>query len=357
MGCRRLTYQNFNFLEVVCSEKRVSEEKKYINPLQYIYQYKDHLGNVRLSYSDADGNGTISQSEIIEENNYYPMGLKHKGYNNNINGVEHKWKYNSKELQDELGLNWYDLGARNLDHALGRFMNIDPRAEEYNFQSPYAFANNNPILFIDINGEGVADIIIRARSEKSNGDYVAIAVIKTEIVATIDLDLDVASAPLIDGVTGAEKPIEINGNQIDPKADAIGISVTGSASIGYGEGKAKSVVAFVNGTDKGKVFEYNVDLKNAGLEASGTLAFDQYFAQGNVAKFNKNTLEGSEVGIDLSGGNVGVTGFAGVDLKNLRIPYVGYSKALTGGVGLPIKAYKSSSTLVKEYTTSTQKKK
>lgn len=34
-------------------------------------------------------------------------------------------------------------------------MNIDPRAEEYNFQSAYAFANNNPILFIDINGEGV----------------------------------------------------------------------------------------------------------------------------------------------------------------------------------------------------------
>ena len=97
--------------------------------------------------------------EIIEENNYYPFGLKHKGYNSvvssNGNATAQKFKYNGKELNEELGLDWYDLGARNLDHALGRFMNIDPKSEQYNFQSPYAFANNNPILFIDVNGEGV----------------------------------------------------------------------------------------------------------------------------------------------------------------------------------------------------------
>ncbi|SNY94785.1 hypothetical protein [Flagellimonas pacifica] len=43
----------------------------------YIYQYKDHLGNVRLSY--MDDNGTL---EIVEESNYYPFGLEHKGCNN-----------------------------------------------------------------------------------------------------------------------------------------------------------------------------------------------------------------------------------------------------------------------------------
>ena len=51
----------------------------------YVYQYKDHLGNIRLSYSDSDGDGAITAStEIIEENNYYPFGLKHKGYNSDI---------------------------------------------------------------------------------------------------------------------------------------------------------------------------------------------------------------------------------------------------------------------------------
>jgi len=148
-----------------------NQSEGYVEPdglggYDYVYQYKDYLQNIRLSYSDSDGNGTISQSEIIEENNYYPMGLKHKGYNTSIIS-EHEWKYNGKELQDELDLNWYDLGARNLDHALGRFMNVDPKAEQYDFQSPYAFANNNPVLFVDINGEGV---LTDFKLDKKTGD-------------------------------------------------------------------------------------------------------------------------------------------------------------------------------------------
>ena len=67
----------------------------------------------------------------MEENNYYPFGLKHNGYNSVVNGFNpNKYRFNNKELQDELGLNWYDYGARNYDPALGRWMNIDPLAEQ-----------------------------------------------------------------------------------------------------------------------------------------------------------------------------------------------------------------------------------
>ncbi len=56
--------------------------KPYISSCESVYQYKDHLGNIRLSYSDnVLKNGTVAQNEIIEENNYYPFDLKHKGYN------------------------------------------------------------------------------------------------------------------------------------------------------------------------------------------------------------------------------------------------------------------------------------
>jgi RHS repeat-associated protein len=124
----------------------------YVEPsagsYRYIYQYKDHLGNVRLSYDR-----TLA---IKEESNYYPFGMKHEGYNAVKIGVENKYKYNGKELQDEsIGgsqLNWYDYGARNYDPALGRWINIDPLAEKKFDFTPYRYAYNNPMKFIDPDG-------------------------------------------------------------------------------------------------------------------------------------------------------------------------------------------------------------
>ncbi|MFV0305969.1 MAG: RHS repeat-associated core domain-containing protein [Moheibacter sp.] len=59
----------------------------------------------------------------------------------------------SAEFQDELGLGWYDYGARNYDPALGRFFNIDNYAEDYRYINPYQYTLNNPIYFVDVNGD------------------------------------------------------------------------------------------------------------------------------------------------------------------------------------------------------------
>jgi len=134
----------------------------------YIYQYKDHLGNIRLSYQDKDNNGAVNTSEIVQENNYYPFGLTHKGYNTTVNGVDNKYKYNGKELQDEsIGenqLNWYDYGFRNYDPILGRWMNIDPLAEKFISESPYAYVNNDPMGYADFDGK---DYIMTIQYDKN----------------------------------------------------------------------------------------------------------------------------------------------------------------------------------------------
>ena len=58
-------------------------------------------------------------------------------------------------MQEDFGLDWYDYGARFYDAQLGRFHTQDRFAEKYYSQSPYAYAANNPIKYIDFNGDSL----------------------------------------------------------------------------------------------------------------------------------------------------------------------------------------------------------
>ena len=137
------------------------------NTYSYVFNYTDHLGNVRLSYTK---NPSTNVLDIIEENNYYPFGLKHNGYNVDNFQPEYKYQYNGKELQDEFGLNMYDYGARNYDAALGRWMNIDPLAEKGRRWSPYNYAMDNPVYFIDPDGMMAIDPTKKIISTTTQGN-------------------------------------------------------------------------------------------------------------------------------------------------------------------------------------------
>ncbi len=125
-----------------------------VNGGTYSYEYhlKDHLGNTRVAYPDANNNGSIEGDEILQVTDYYPFGMRHEieGYPNHAN---QKYLYNGKELQEETG--WYDYGARMYDPALGRWHCVDPLAEKFYGWSPYNYAYNNPIRFIDVNGDSI----------------------------------------------------------------------------------------------------------------------------------------------------------------------------------------------------------
>jgi RHS repeat-associated protein len=62
----------------------------------------------------------------------------------------YKYRYNGKELQDELGLNMYDMDMRQYDPAIARWVVMDPVI--HHSVSPYSAFDNNPVFWADPSG-------------------------------------------------------------------------------------------------------------------------------------------------------------------------------------------------------------
>lgn len=94
---------------------------------------------------------THTKSPVIDATDYYPFGLVSQSYQRE-NSIKQDYKYNGKELQDELGLNWYDYQARMYDPAIARWMAVDPLSSKSRRWSPYSYCYNNPLIFVDPDG-------------------------------------------------------------------------------------------------------------------------------------------------------------------------------------------------------------
>ena len=101
----------------------------------------------------------------MEENHYYPFGLTMAGLSDKgikTNYSENRYRYNEKELQnkefaDGTGLEEYDFGARLHDPQLGIWHNIDQSADNHFNMSPYALLGDNPIRYLDLDGNDWVD--------------------------------------------------------------------------------------------------------------------------------------------------------------------------------------------------------
>lgn len=168
----------------------------------YIFHYLDHLGNIRIRYAKDTSDDTV---KILEEKHYYPFGLQHKGYNQQRSGFRSKalnntivltpidpfvgstytYGFGGKEYDDSFDINTYDFGARNYDPALGRWMNVDPLADQMRRHSPYNFAFDNPVYWTDPDGMAPQDYYIDSATGKLLGQDGA----STNNIRTIDASI------------------------------------------------------------------------------------------------------------------------------------------------------------------------
>ena len=126
----------------------------------YYYNLTDHLGNVRVVLK-KDGTSTAPLATAMQKQDYYPFG-KTKSI---ATSIDNKYLYNGKEIQKDLNLGThnlgssyvlegqYDYGARFYDPEIGRFNVVDRFSENYSLMTPYNYTANNPINYLDHNGD------------------------------------------------------------------------------------------------------------------------------------------------------------------------------------------------------------
>jgi RHS repeat-associated protein len=106
---------------------------------------------------------------IVQETHYDPWGVELSGLGYQYGGIKvNPYLYNGKEANGHLGVNLFDYGARMYDPAIGRWFVVDPLAEIDRMRSPYAYALNNPIRFIDPDGMVATDYL--AGLDKANNN-------------------------------------------------------------------------------------------------------------------------------------------------------------------------------------------
>ncbi len=112
----------------------------------YSFYIKDHLGNVRETYSARQGSFYPFTGQRMQ---YYATGLPRS--DSEDSGFQ-PYKYNGKEWIEAHGLDEYDSQARTYYPAAPVTPTPDPLCEKYYGISPYTWCGGNPVKFIDPDG-------------------------------------------------------------------------------------------------------------------------------------------------------------------------------------------------------------
>jgi RHS repeat-associated protein len=178
------------------------------------------------------------------------------------------------------GIDIYYFGARYYDPEIGRFLTIDRFADKYPSMTPYQYAANNPVLFIDVNGDSLGlfdkpgvsvsvsgEAKLGVKAEAKAGP-VEVGVNLTAVEGTVAVSSDGTVS-----ATGKAGTVGFKAGVGNAKVEANGDVVTGKVSVGsngvsadgtIGSGTVKLQYGAVNASAKGSI------LPQAGSVTVGT---------------------------------------------------------------------------------------
>jgi RHS repeat-associated protein len=105
---------------------------------------------------------------LVEQKVYYAFGMENPALSTQAlkqNYHANRKKFENQEFNDDLGLNYNEFKFRDYDPQIGRFVQVDPIANNFKHNSVYAFAENRVSSAIEF--EGLEAVLVTNNYDKN----------------------------------------------------------------------------------------------------------------------------------------------------------------------------------------------
>ena len=186
---------------------------------KYYYLMKDHQGSARINISEEYLDDRPSEG-CRKAVSYYPFGKAMTGWTKWVNPFKEPYTYTGKKEETMHGLGWYDYGKRFYDpnYRLS-FISVDPLCEKYYSISPYAYCANNPIRYVNLQGDSLSMTMVQVYDAMNSTNYAQTTIADLQSQTGLTLSISATTGQVTYAKDANQNPVvtsttDSNGNII-----------------------------------------------------------------------------------------------------------------------------------------------